>query len=195
MAVNITTQPTGGSWYKGASVRLYCYASSTKGGSITYDWDGTGNFTGGGSVCRVDSSAVATMRIFCWCYDTHGDQNVSNTATVYILDTPKPAVTVSGGGTIYRGGSVTVSCEAAVTAGELTYDWQVSSTGSSWSSTGETRANMSPSSADVGTKYYRCVVTNELNEYTKSTTSETLTVTVLDTPAPTFSSTDLSDAT
>ena len=45
MAVNITTQPTGGTWYKGANIRLYCYANSTYGGSIDYQWSGTGDFS------------------------------------------------------------------------------------------------------------------------------------------------------
>ena len=197
MAVNITTQPTGGSWYKGASVRLYCYASSTKGGSITYDWDGTGNFTGSGSVCRVDSSAVATMRIFCWCYDTHGDQNVSNTATVYIVDTPTPSVSVSGGGSIYRGGSTTLSCSATSDSGDLTYQWQYrTASGSTWISiSGATGTTYSPSSASVGTVYYRCSVTNTLNGYTKTANSSELTVQVLDTPTPSFSTADLFDKT
>ena len=194
--ITITTQPSGGTYYKGATVRLYCYAT-TSGGTVNYSWHGNGSlsYTGSGSVCRISSDSPGSSTFVCNVTDTTGGSKSSNSASVTIRDTPKPAVTASGGGTIYRGGSVTVSCEASVTAGELTYDWQVSSTGSSWSSTGETRANMSPSSANVGTKYYRCVVTNELNEYTNSTTSETLTVTVLDTPAPTFSSTDLSDAT
>lgn len=194
--ITITTQPSGGTYYKGATVRLYCYAK-TSGGTVNYSWHGNGSlsYTGSGSVCRISSDSAGASTFVCNVTDTTGGSKSSNSARVTIEDTPTPTVSASGGGTIYRGGSTTLSCTATVASGELSYDWQVSSNGSSWTSTGETRSTMSPSSADVGTKYYRCVVTNELNEYTKSATSNQLTVKVNSTPTPTFDSTDISSAT
>ena len=197
MAVNITTQPTGGTWYKGANIRLYCYANSTYGGSIDYQWSGTGDFSSNRSVCYVESDKTGTFRFSCDCYDTHGGAAFSNSAYVTINDTPTPSVSVSGGGSTYRGGSLSMTCTASSDAGDLTYQWQYkTSSGSAWISiSGATGATYSPSTASVGTVYYRCSVTNTLNGYTKVANSSQLTVQVLDTPSPSFTTTDLFDKT
>ena len=195
MAVNITTQPTGGTWYKGATVRLYCYASSTYGGSIDYQWSGTGDFSSNRSVCYVESDKTGTFRFSCDCYDTHGGAAFSNSAYVTINDTPTPTVSGSGGGSVYKGETASLSCSATSDAGDLTYQWQYKS-GSTWIAvSGATSTTYTPSTDAVGTNYYRCSVTNTLNGYTKIANTSQLTVQVLDTPIPSFTTTDLFDKT
>lgn len=195
MAVNITTQPTGGTWYKGANIRLYCYANSTYGGSIDYQWSGTGDFSSNRSVCYVESDRTGTFRFSCDCYDTHGGAAFSNSAYVTINDTPTPTVSGSGGGSVYKGETAALSCSATSDAGDLTYQWQYKS-GSTWIAvSGATNTTYTPSTDAVGTNYYRCSVTNTLNGYTKIANTSQLTVQVLDTPIPSFTTTDLFDKT
>ena len=195
MAVNITTQPTGGTWYKGANIRLYCYANSTYGGSIDYQWSGTGDFSSNRSVCYVESDKTGTFRFSCDCYDTHGGAAFSNSAYVTINDTPTPTVSGSGGGSVYKGETAYLSCTATSDAGDLTYQWQYKS-GSVWIAvSGATSTTYTPSTDTVGTNYYRCSVTNTLNGYTKVANTSQLTVQVLDTPTPSFTTTDLFDKT
>lgn len=195
MAVNITTQPTGGTWYKGANIRLYCYANSTYGGSIDYQWSGTGDFSSNRSVCYVESDSTGTFRFSCDCYDTHGGAAFSNSAYVTINDTPTPTVSGSGGGSVYKGQTAALSCSATSAAGDLTYQWQYKS-GSVWIAvSGATSTTYTPSTDTVGTNYYRCSVTNTLNGYTKIANTSQLTVQVLDTPVPSFTTADLFDKT
>lgn len=195
MAVNITTQPTGGTWYKGANIRLYCYANSTYGGSIDYQWSGTGDFSSNRSVCYVESDSTGTYRFSCDCYDTHGGAAFSNSAYVTINDTPTPTVSGSGGGSVYKGQTAALSCSATSDAGDLTYQWQYKS-GSVWIAvSGSTSTTYTPSTDAVGTNYYRCSVTNTLNGYTKIANTSQLTVQVLDTPIPSFTTADLFDKT
>lgn len=195
MAVNITTQPTGGTWYKGANIRLYCYANSTYGGSIDYQWSGTGDFSSNRSVCYVESDKTGTFRFSCDCYDTHGGAAFSNSAYVTINDTPTPTVSGSGGGSVYKGETASLSCSATSDAGDITYQWQYKS-GSVWIAvSGATSTTYTPSTDTVGTNYYRCSVTNTLNGYTKVANTSQLTVQVLDTPTPSFTTTDLFDKT
>lgn len=64
-------------------------------------------------------------------------------------------------------------------AGTLTYKWQSSSDGVTFTDiAGETAASMTPVATDPGTVYYRCVVTNTLNGVSESAVSKAAKITV-----------------
>ena len=98
-----------------------------------------------------------------------------------------PAINTQPTGASYTQGdtAAALTVEATVTKGTLSYQWYSSTTESTQGGTpidGATEASYIPSTADVGTTYYYCVVTNTDNEATgsktASTTSDAAAVTV-----------------
>ena len=87
--------------------------------------------------------------------------------------------------TVYRGASTSLSVVATTTQGTITYQWQSSSNNSSWSNiSGATSASYTTPTSTVGTIYYRCVATSTKDGVSASTTSNTASVAVSATPAP-----------
>ncbi len=73
----------------------------------------------------------------------------------------------------------TLSVEATVSDGVLSYQWQESADGDSFTDIdGAVEASYIPSTENAGITYYRCVITNTLGEYTASETSSSAYVLV-----------------
>lgn len=191
--------------YKGANVNLTCDASVAK-GKLTYKWQYK---TPTGSVwidagittntAAVKPSAAGTWSYRCQVTNTLNGYTKSATASasVSVNDTPTPTIIGPvGGGTVYRGGTTKLSVTASSSSGTLSYQWQSSSDNATWSNvSGATSKTMSPANDKTGTYYYRVIVTNTLNGYTKSATSGSVSVTVNATPSPSISSQNVNNAT
>lgn len=76
-----------------------------------------------------------------------------------------------------------LTVEAGVSSGTLSYQWYSNDTNSAENSTvieNATEKNYTPDITNVGTTYYYCVVTNTLNGYTATKTSDIVEITVKD---------------
>ena len=72
-----------------------------------------------------------------------------------------------------------LTVEATVSEGVLSYRWQESADGDSFTDIEDaTDSSYVPSTEDTGTKYYRCVITNTLGEYSASEVSSSAYVLV-----------------
>lgn len=74
---------------------------------------------------------------------------------------------------------------ASANNASITYLWQSSTNGSSWSSASGTNntANYTPSTASAGTMYYRCIATNAASGCSTSATSNVATI-IVSAPTP-----------
>ena len=109
------------------------------------------------------------------------------TVTLYaqweIIVTDPVITTQPSSQSVYRGDSATVSVAATTAYGTLSYQWQSSVNGSTWSNiSGETSNTYSPSTSTVGVTYFRCVVTSTAGGQSKTSTSASASVTVNATP-------------
>lgn len=184
MAITITTQPKSQTVYRGASVSLTCSASG--GTNLSYTWYSGGSRVGTGKTIYPSTSSTGSRSYYCNVEDADtGMDKDSNTATITVQSTPTPSVSVRGGGSVYRGISAPCVCDASVTSGSLSYQWQYMY-GMSWTNlSGQTSATYYPDTSEVGSyDNYRCVVTNTLNGYQTTANSSSLYVSVSDTPTP-----------
>lgn len=109
------------------------------------------------------------------------------TVTLYaqweIIVTDPVITTQPSSQSVYRGDSATVSVAATTAYGTLSYQWQSSVNGSTWSNiSGATSNTYSPSTSTVGVTYFRCVVTSTAGGQSKTSTSASASVTVNATP-------------
>lgn len=201
--VPTVTGATGGKTvYQGGSSPLSVSASVTA-GTLSYQWQsqvyGTSTWTAiSGANKATYSPANATVgrtNYRCVVTNTLNGYTTSATSsltTVDVQSTPIPSITSQSvnSAPYYRGASATAfSCAASASSGSVSYQWQSSANGSSWNSIGSaTGTSYTPTTGTVGTTYYRCLITNSLNGYTKTTTSNTATITVNATPAPVLTS-------
>lgn len=100
-----------------------------------------------------------------------------------ILVTAPTITTQPSSQSVYKGASATLSVAATTTYGTLSYQWQSSLDGSSWSDlVGETSTTYAPPTTATGTTYYRCVITSSASGQSKTATSASASVTVNATP-------------
>lgn len=198
--VTVSATPTpsgsisgGGTYYKGASPTLTCYASAAGGGTMSYSWQYSTDGTVWGSAGGYDASYSPGLPpvgstyyyrvLLTYSLNGYSTSAYSSTASVTAKDTPTPSVTISGGGTYFVGsGSVTVKVDATATASDdMTYQWQYKTpSGSVWISiSGATNPSYSLSTNSAYENSYRCNVTNILNGYTKLVNSSAVTVKVI----------------
>lgn len=109
------------------------------------------------------------------------------TVTLYaqweIIVTDPVITTQPSSKSVFRGDSTSVNISATTTYGTLSYQWQSSVNGSTWSNiSGATSNTYSPSTSTVGVTYFRCVVTSTAGGQSKTSTSASASVTVNATP-------------
>lgn len=189
MAVVINVQPQSAAYYRGTSAaKLTVTAASDSGIIRSYQWYKNGSAYQSQQSATVSTSTVGTASYYCVVTDGAGYTATSNTAYITTYATPTPLISAQSmdDQTVYRGGSTSAfSIYVQVTRGTLSYQWQSSSNGSSWSNiSGATSRTYTPPSSTVGTKYYRCRATNTLNGYTTTDYGDKGKVTVNATPAP-----------
>ena len=113
--------------------------------------------------------------------------NWSHSFDVYCVWRPlvtAPTITTQPSSqSVYKGASATLSVAATTAYGTLSYQWQSSLDGASWSDlVGETSTSLTPPTTATGTTYYRCVVTSTAAGQSKTATSSVASFTVNDTP-------------
>ena len=87
--------------------------------------------------------------------------------------------------TAYVGDAVTLSVEASVTKGNLSYQWYSSSSNSTSDGlaiSGATNGSYTPSTTAAGTTYYYCIITNTLSASKATTTSNIVSAIVSTVP-------------
>lgn len=184
-----TTQPASKNVYRGASASL-TVAATVSVGTITYQWQSSLNNSSWSNISGATSasysaptSTVGTLYYRCVATATKdgvSKTSTSNSASVAVAATPTPSInTQPAAKSVYVGGTASLSIAATVASGTLSYQWQSSNDNSTWSNiSGATSTSYSAPTSAVGTKYYRCVVTNTLNGYTTTATSSSVSVTV-----------------
>lgn len=188
-APTITTQPSSKSVYRGASTSL-SVAATTATGTLSYQWQSSSNNSSWSNISGATStsytpptSSVGTTYYRCVVTSTASGQSKtanSSSASVAVSATPVPSITTQPSNkSVGYNGTASLSVAASVASGTKSYQWQSSTNGSSWSNiSGATSTSYSAPTTTYGTKYYRCVVTNTLNGYTTTATSNSATVTV-----------------
>ena len=110
-------------------------------------------------------------------------QTVQLYAQWQILVTEPTITTQPSSKSVYRGESTSLSIAATTSYGTLSYQWQSSVDGNTWTDiNGETSTTYSPPTTTVGVTYFRCVVTSTASGQTKTSTSATAALTVNETP-------------
>ena len=198
MAITIHVNPSSATYYRGQSAsNIYCSATSSTGGYLEYEWRRNGSYFGNGTSIKPSTDSVGTFSYQCVIYDATSSETArSSTATITVKSTPSPTINGSSlsDATYLRGASAnTLSVSASSASGTISYQWQQSGNGSSWSNAG-TGSSLTPSTSSVGTTYYRCIVRNTLAGYYVETTSGTVKITVYEISAPTIT-TNPEDAT
>ena len=116
------------------------------------------------------------------CVVNIGSGDSSNLVIVPVTVVPEtPAVTVGSSVHCYQNDSAHVSVTASVSSGSLTYQWYsntVNSIAGSAPIPGADQPVYPVSTANVGTTYYYCSVTNTVEGTTRSVTSDFISVTV-----------------
>lgn len=117
----------------------------------------------------------------------------SHTFPVYCVWSPlvtAPTITTQpSSSSVYRGGNASVSVSATTDYGTLSYQWQSSADGNTWSNISDgTNPTYSPTTASVGVTYFRCIVTSSAAGQSRTATSAAASVTVNATPTASISS-------
>ncbi len=181
----IFTQPEDLTLRKGEETRgLEVTAYASDNGSLSYQWYGnTTDSNSGGtaisgsdkSILTVDTATAGTSYYYCVVTNTNIFADGARTATVTsetatvritysaelprIIEQPASAAYVIGA----QDEGLPLTVDAAVAAGELSYQWFVSEEGSyevSSEITGATQSSYTPDVSARGVKYYYCEVTN-----------------------------------
>jgi hypothetical protein len=190
--IKITTQPIDVDSAVGNSVSFSVIA---EGDTLTYQWqlskDGGmtwGNTSVNGNTSKFINFAIPNAdyngRMFrCVITDVSGNTLASNSATLTLNGVPDVTITSQPQDVSAKvGDTINISVVAKSSkSNKLTYQWQVSSTGTTWSNTTVTGYNTSALSFAIpGTNYngrqYRCLVTDGNGSWALSD-AMTLTVT------------------
>ena len=195
----ITVQPSNKDIYKGAQASLSITATAPK-GTLSYQWQSSSNNSTWSNISGATSSSysaptstVGTVYYRCAARATYSSTNsswaYSNSCYVKVNDTTSPIIVQQPANVNAFVGETgkNISVTATVSSGTLSYQWQSSTNGSSFSNiSGATSANYTVPTSSASTRYYRCVVTNTLNGYTSSVTSSSAKVVVSAVTAPVF---------
>ena len=118
-----------------------------------------------------------------WATDGNQYQYVTLYAQWQLLVTTPTITTQPSSKSVFRGDSTSIEVAATTAYGTLSYQWQSSDDGSTWSDiSGATSTSYAPPTTSVGTVYYRCVVTSTASGLSKTATSATASFTVNSTP-------------
>lgn len=196
----ITEQPQDLSLRKGEQTRgLSVSAYAADGGSLSYRWYenttdvNTGGTTvdgGTGSVLEIDTSTDGVTYYYCVVTNNNSSANgnqtataVSETAQVRIFsETETPRIESEPQGCDYVFGAqneaLPLSVEAAVSKGELSYQWYSTKLGSfdgAQKIEGAVKAKYTPDISERGSTYYFCEVTNTDETASEGTTASVRT--------------------
>lgn len=173
-------------------------AFTTDDGTISYQWySNTTDSTDGGtplsstlSYYYPKTDTVGTTYYYCVATNTlygYTATTTSNVTAIRVVPPPDPAVpptittNLSTEEVIYTQGDAAAALRIGATAsdgGTLSYQWYQTVDGTTSAMAGETLATMTPETAEVGTTYYYCLVTNTLGKTTASTKSAVAMITV-----------------
>ena len=202
----ISTQPTGASYTQGDTAAALTVAATVTKGTLSYQWysNTTESTQGGTPIDGVTGASytpstadVGTVYYYCVVTNTDNEATGSKTAAstsdvvaVTVADkthAQAPVISTQPVGASYTQGdtAAALTVAATVTKGTLSYQWFSNTTESTQGGTlidGATEASYIPSTADVGTVYYYCVVTNTDNTATgtktAASTSDVVAVTI-----------------
>lgn len=193
---SITTQPSSKSVSIGGTASL-SVAASVASGALSYQWYSSANGSTWSAVSGATSSSYSAPTSSSG--TTYYKARVTNTLNGYTAYTDSNSATVDVsvdaptintqpvGGTVFVGSTKTLTISATAPYGTLSYQWQSSSNGSSWSNiSGATSTSYSVPTSSVQTMYYRCVVTATYSGKTPSTNSNSVSVAVVNVTTPTF---------
>ena len=186
-------------YYKGATASAFNATATSVSGTLTYKWErslttSTWEQVGTSATYTPPTNSVSTYYYRCTVTNSLGGYTAvvyTNVGQVTVLDTPTPTFvngTDIANATYFRGAEATpLKAVISIGAGTLNYQWQQSSDGNTFSNiSGATNTSYTPPTKVLGDMYYRVVVTNTLNGYTKTVNSSVAKITVNDTPSPTF---------
>ena len=172
-------------------------ATVTDGGTLSYQWQKLDSADGEYSVIEgetnkdftPDTSAVGTTYYKCVVTNTLNEKTISADSAIFTVTVveageampPKVSATTEYTVEINKEETLTVTAES-LDGGELSYKWSKSSDNKTFEElAGETSSSLVITQTEIGTFYYKCVVTNsvEVDGKTKIATSEiVITVTV-----------------
>ena len=110
-------------------------------------------------------------------------QYVTLFAQWQLLVTTPTITTQPSSKSVYRGDATSLEIAATASYGTLSYQWQSSDDGDTWTDiSGETNTTYYPSTTIIGVAYFRCVVTSSAGGQSKTATSASASVTVNATP-------------
>ena len=193
---SINTQPAAKSVYVGGTASL-SIAATVASGTLSYQWQSSNdnstwsNISGATSTSySAPTSAAGTKYYRCIVTNTlYGYTTTATSSSVSVtVSVAAPTITTQpSGGTVFVGGSKNVSVTATAPYGTLSYQWQSSTNNSTWSNvSGANSASYSVPTGTAKTIYYRCVVTTTYSGQSPSTTSNSVSVIIVDVTTPTF---------
>ena len=202
----ISTQPVGSSYTQGDSAAALTVEATVTKGTLSYQWySNTTESTQGGTPIDGATGAsytpstadVGTVYYYCVVTNTDNEATGSKTASttsdaaaVTVAEkthAQAPVINTQPTGASYTQGDTAapLTVEAAVTKGTLSYQWFRNTVDSAENGSpidGATAAGYTPSTEEVGTTYYYCVVTNTddtaTGTKTAASTSDVVAVTI-----------------
>lgn len=192
----ITKQPSNQSVITGTTgVSISVTAT---GNSLSYQWQSSTNNSTFSNISGATASSYAyptssagTKYYRCVVTNTvngYTSSLNSSSATIIVSDLTAPAFTTQPVSATYDIGITATALKASATSnGTVTYQWQSSANGTTWSNiSGATSTSYTPPTSTAGTTYYRCVATATGGSQTSSTNSSIATITVRQASAPVF---------
>lgn len=198
-APNITSQSIAGATYAlNATANAMTIAATSEVGSIIYHWQSSEDNTAfadisgqTGQSFTPSTAKVGTVYYRCRVVNSylgHTKEVTSNVATIKVVAVPKPSFTsaynMSSARYYLNQQANALNASASASMGTISYKWQFSYDGTSWQNAGLTGPTATPTTSNLGTVYYRCIVTNSLNGETSTIYSDTAMITVSGAPAP-----------
>jgi len=193
-----TRQPAAATYYRGAAPSALSVTASSASGTLSYQWQRLNgstwtNISGETSTTyKPATTAVGAVSYRCAVTNSLNGRTKtahSSAAGITVSDTPTPALTSAAKiqSAAYTPGDTAAALNATASsaAGTITYQWQKSENGGNFANvSGATKATYTPPTGTEYTAAFRCLVTNTLNGYTKTLTTDAATITVSYTSAP-----------
>ena len=196
---SITSQSIASATYAlNAEANAMTIAATSEVGSIIYHWQSSEDNTNfadisgqTGQSFTPSTANVGTVYYRCRVVNSylgHTKETTSNVATIKVVAVPKPSFTssynMSSARYYLNQQANALNASASASMGTISYKWQFSYDGTSWQNAGLTGPTATPATSNLGTVYYRCIVTNSLNGETSTIYSDTAMITVSGAPAP-----------
>lgn len=193
-------QPVSASYNQGDGAAALTVAASATYGTISYQWqrsaDGASwsNISGATGPSYTPSTAaggavyyraVATSTLDGTTASANSDPAL---ITVYTASAPVWQQNPAGASYLVGDTPAPLTAKATAPRGTITYQWQSSPDGNSWTAiSGATGESYTPSAAAAGVTYYRAVATNTVGTSTAQSQSAAAAITVYGASQPVFS--------